>query len=143
MAENEMTDTFEFRRQARGPGNYLALGVCMGLIYLGWAQGWPLIAFLLCGPFLSFVLVRLILNEAEGFRLMASGIEFYRQSERRLIAWRDLADVTLRGDGDGGAECLLHLKGGETETLPATSGFSPERLGQEFRARGIAVQRHQ
>ena len=136
-----MTDTFEFRRQARGPANYLALGASMALIYAGWAQGWPLMAVILCGPFLAFILVRLVLNEAEGFRLLASGVELYDQSHDRLINWRDLAAVTLRGDGNGGAQCLLHLSGGETETLPATAGFSPERLGQEFRVRGVQVWR--
>ena len=137
-----MTDTFEFHRQARGPGNYLALGVAMGLIYIGWAQGWPLMAVLLCGPYFAYVLVRLILNEAEGFRLLPGGIEFYRPTDSRMVVWRDLAAVTLRGDGDGGAECLLHLKGGVTETLPATAGFSPERLRQEFRSRGVNVRHH-
>ncbi len=138
-----ISDTFEYRRQARGPGSYLALGLAMGLIFTGWSQGWPFSAMILCGPFLALILVRLILNEAEGFRLTAHALEFYGSSEDRAIAWRDLNAVTLSGDGSGGAHCLLHLAGGSTDVLPATSSFSPERLGQEFRDRGVPVRRAQ
>ena len=136
-----MTDTFEFRRQARGPGNYLALGVTMATLYLGWSQGWSLLAMFLCGPFLALVLVRLVLNEAEGFRLTQDGVEYYSHDSDRMIAWRSLSSVTVTGDGAGGAECVLHLRDASTDVLPATTGFSPERLGQEFRARGVIVRR--
>ena len=138
-----ITDTFEYRRQARGPGNYLALGVAMAMVYAGWSQGWSLMAVFLCGPFLALILVRLVLNQAEGFRLTPKGVEFYNDDRHRAIAWREVATVTMTGDGMGGAHCVLHLRNGATDTLPATNGFSPERLGQEFRARGVPVRRAQ
>ena len=136
-----ITETFEFRRQARGPGNYLALGVAMAMVYSGWTQGWSLMAVFLCGPFLALILVRLVLNEAEGFRLTAQGVEFYSDHRHRNLAWRDITNVTMAGDGMGGAHCLMHLRNGATDTLPATHGFSPERLGHEFRTRGVPVRR--
>lgn len=136
-----ITDIFEYRRQARAPRNYFALGLVGGLLYLGWAQGWGLVASLLCGPFLAMVLVRLVANQAEGFRMTADTIDYYGDCADGTVDWNDLQAVTLSGDGAGGARCLLHLDGGRTEQLPATSAFAPERLAQEFRLRGIPVWR--
>lgn len=134
-------DIFEFRRQARGPGNYLALGVVMTVMFLGRAQGWGLWAALLCGPFLAMVLVRLILNAAIGFRLGPEGLLWYQGATARSVGWADLDAVTITGDGAGGADCILHLAGGETDRLPGASAFAPERLTQEFRLRGVPVWR--
>lgn len=136
-----ISETFEFHRQARRPGNYFGLGVAMAMAYAGWSQGWALMAIVLCGPFLALVLVRLVLNAAEGFRLTANGVELYSEDRHRNIAWRDIANVTIGGDGKGGARCVIHLRDDSADDLPATGGFSPERLGQEFRARGVPVWR--
>lgn len=134
-------ELFEFRRQARGPQNYLALALVMTVSYLGWAQGWGLMAFLLCGPFLAMVLVRLVENEAEGFRMTQDAIEFYGADCDGAVSWFDLSGVTISGDGTGGARCELHHVGGDTWVMPATAAFSPERLSEEFRLRGIPVWR--
>lgn len=138
-----IAETFEFHRQARRPGNYFGLGVAMAMVYAGWSQGWSLMAVVLCGPFLALILVRLVLNAAEGFRLTPNGVELYSEDRHRNIAWRDIANVTIAGDGTGGARCVIHLRNDTADNLPATNGFSPERLGQEFRARGVPVRRVQ
>lgn len=134
-------EIFEFRRQARGPRNYMALGVVLTVIFLGCTQGWGLWAALLCGPFLAIVLVRLTLNEAQGFRLSDKGIDWCDGIVGRSLDWNEVNAVTIGGDGSGGADCRLHVDGGETVPLPASSAFSPERLALEFRQRGIPVWR--
>lgn len=134
-------EIFEYRRQARAPRNYFALGLVGFLLYVGWSQGWGLVAGLLCGPALALVLVRLVLNQAEGFRMTEEALDFYGDRIDGTIDWLDLQAVTLSGDGSGGARCLLHLDGGRTELLPATGAFAPERLAQEFRRRGVPVWR--
>ncbi len=137
-----MTDeTFEYRNQARGPKNYVALGLVLALLYSGWVQGWGVMAVFLCGPFLALILVRLIENEAEGFRLTEKGMDYFAPGQEGEIDWHSLRGVTIGGDGAGGALCDLHLEGGETARLPATAAFAPERLAQEFRLRGIPVWR--
>lgn len=134
-------DIFEYRRQARAPRTYLALGLVGTLMYFGWSQGWGLVAGFLCGPFLAMVLVRLVLNEAEGFRMTENTLDYYGEAVEGTVDWHELQAVTLTGDGTGGARCLLHLDGGRVEQLPATSAFAPERLAQEFRLRGVPVWR--
>jgi hypothetical protein len=130
-----MVEIFEYRRQARGPKNYLALWSVMAMLYVGWAQGWFLVAVLLCGPFLAMILVRLVLNEAAGFRLGPNGIDYFDGAEDGSVTWRDLRAVTLCGDGTGGATCLMQLTNGDSINLPATGDFAPERLATEFKAR--------
>ncbi len=134
-------DVFEYRRQARSADNYLALGLVFVLFYLGLHQGWGLVAGLLLSPFLAFVLVRLVLNDSAGFRLGGDGLTWHAHGRERRLPWHDLNAVTIGGDGAGGADCLLHLRGGETAHLPATGAFAPERLAQEFRLRGVPVWR--
>ncbi len=134
-------EIFEYRRQARGPRNYFALGLATSVLYLAWSQGWGLIAVLLCGPFLGLVTARLIENEAEGFRMTPSGLDYYDADGEGELDWHQLSGVTLTGDGAGGARCLLHLPGGQSVTMPATEAFAPERLAQEFRLRGVPVWR--
>lgn len=134
-------EIFEFRRQARGPGNYLALGTVMVVLFLGWSQGWGIWAAILCGPFLAMVLVRLILNEARGFRMTDDGLDWYVGLQGRSVPWADLNAVTIAGDGAGGADCLLHIDGGETAHLPEAAAFAPERLAHEFRQRGVPIWR--
>jgi hypothetical protein len=134
-------DIFEYRTQARSPRTYLALGLCLEVLYLGWKQDWGLVATLLTGPFLAIFLVRLVINRAEGFRMNGDGLDYYGDLAEGAVDWLDLRAVTIGGDGAGGARCLLHLVDGGTETLPATNAFSPERLAQEFRLRGVPVWR--
>ena len=137
----QYNDIFEYRAQVRGPRTYMALWLGLEVLYIGWKQGWGLIATLLCGPFLAITLVRLVLNPAEGFRMDDDGLDFYSDAAEGAIDWLDLRAVTIGGDGAGGACCHLHLVDGDTETLPATNAFSPERLAQEFRLRGVPVWR--
>lgn len=134
-------EIFEYRNQARGPRNYIALGLILTVIYSAWQQGWGLMAVFLCGPVLGFVLVRLIENEAAGFRMTETGLDYYAPGVGAEINWHGLRGVTIAGDGAGGAICDLHLDDGETSRLPATAAFAPERLAQEFRLRGIPVWR--
>lgn len=135
------TEIFEYRRQARGPKNYLALALVLGVIYAAQLQGWGFVGVLLCGPFLAWVLVRLIENDAEGFRMTESELTYYGAEASGEVEWHLLRGVTIGGDGAGGASCELHLGAGENETLPATAAFAPERLAQEFRLRGVPVWR--
>ncbi|HQY45260.1 MAG TPA: hypothetical protein PK450_13890 [Paracoccaceae bacterium] len=135
------SEIFEYRNQARGPRNYIALGLILAVIYSAWQQGWGLMAVFLCGPILGFVLVRLIENEAAGFRMTETGLDYYAPGVGAEINWHSLRGVTIAGDGAGGAICDLHLDDGETRRLPATAAFAPERLAQEFRLRGIPVWR--
>lgn len=137
----QYNDIFEYRAQTRGPRTYMALWLGLEVLYVGWKQGWGLVATLLCGPFLAYTLVRLVLNSAEGFRMDDNGLNFYSDAVEGAIDWLDLRAVTIGGDGQGGARCELHLVDGATETLPATRAFSPERLAQEFRMRGVPVWR--
>ncbi len=135
------TEIFEYRKQARGPKNYLALALVLGVMYAAHLQGWGFVGTLLCGPFLAWVLVRLIENDAEGFRMNEAGLNYYGASVAGEVEWHQLRGVTIGGDGAGGALCHLHLGAGETESLPATAAFAPERLAQEFRLRGVPVWR--
>ncbi|MGB3146343.1 MAG: hypothetical protein WBA91_01140 [Paracoccaceae bacterium] len=134
-------EIFEYRRQARGPMNYFALALVIAITNLAWQQGWAFMAILLCGPFLAMILVRLIENDAEGFRMNEDGLYCYAGSHDESFDWYDLQGVTISGDGAGGAVCILHLAMGETMRMPATSAFSPERLAEEFRLRGLPVWR--
>ncbi|MFZ1660364.1 MAG: hypothetical protein WAT77_00280 [Paracoccaceae bacterium] len=138
-----VSDIFEYRRQERGPKNYIALGLAGAVLYFGWAQGWSLVAVLLCGPFLGYILARLVMNDAEGFRLTETSLEYYRLTDEQSLDWHEINGVTITGDGLGGAACLIHCADGRSESLPATAQFSPERLSQEFRLRGIPVWRTQ
>ncbi|MGC1486714.1 MAG: hypothetical protein WA784_02885 [Albidovulum sp.] len=135
------TETFEYRRQARGPKNYIALWITMLVLYFASAQGWGFMAAILCGPFLGMIIVRLVLNEAEGFRLNERGVEYYSLAGTYRIKWRDLRAVVISGDGLGGAKCLLHTTNGASVALPATDAFSPDRLGQEFKTRNVPIWR--
>lgn len=134
-------ETFEYRNQARGPRNYVALGLILAVLYAASQQGWGLMAVFLCGPMLGFVLVRLIENEAEGFRMTETALDYYAPGIEGEVIWHSLRGVTLAGDGLGGTICDLHLDDGEVTRLPATHAFAPERLAQEFRLRGIPVWR--
>lgn len=134
-------EIFEYRRQARGPRNYMALAIVMALLYLSWAQGWGLVSVFLCGPALGFLIARLIENAAEGFRMTEAGLDFYDAVQEGEVDWFDLTGVTIVGDGAGGSQCLLHLHRGATLTMPATGAFAPERLAEEFRRRGVPVWR--
>lgn len=134
-------EIFEYRNQARGPRNYIALGLVLAVLYAAWQQGWGLMAVFLCGPILGFVLVRLIENEAEGFRMTETALDYYAPGIEGEVVWHSLRGVTLVGDGMGGAVCDLQLSDGEAVRLPATAAFAPERLAQEFRLRGIPVWR--
>ena len=138
-----VSDIFEYRRQERGPKNYIALGIAGAVLYFGWVQGWPLVAVLLCGPFLGFILARLVMNEAEGFRLTETSLEYYHLTDEQTLDWHEINGDTIAGDSLGGATCLIHCADGRTERLPATAQFSPERLTQEFRLRGVPVWRTQ
>lgn len=135
------SEIFEYRNQARGPRNYIALGLVLTVLYAGWQQGWGLMAVFLCGPILGFILVRLIENEAEGFRMTESGLDYYATGIEGEVNWHTVRGVSISGDGAGGAICDLHLSDGEITRMPATSAFAPERLAQEFRLRGIPVWR--
>ncbi len=134
-------EIFEYRNQARGPRGYLALAVIMAVLYAGWSQGWGLVGVLLCGPALGFVLSRLIQNQAQGFCLSVGGIDYHDGALEASVAWADLTGVTITGDGAGGCQCHLHLQRGRTVLMPATQAFSPDRLTQEFRLRGVPVWR--
>jgi len=136
-------EIFEYRQQARGPRNYVALGLVMALIYVGWAQGWGLIAILLSGPILALILVRLVVNDAAGFRLTGTALDFYDGTAFQSLDWNEVEGVTVTGDGGGGSVCVIRTAEGQTHLLPATAPFSPERLTQEFRERGIPVWRPQ
>lgn len=136
-------EIFEYRNQARGPRNYIALGLVLAVLYAAWQQGWGLMAVFLCGPILGFVLVRLIENEAEGFRMTETALDYYAPGIEGEVVWHSLRGVTIVGDGTGGAVCDLQLRDGEVVRLPATAAFAPERLAQEFRLRGIPVWRSQ
>lgn len=133
------TEIFEYRKQARGPKNYLALALVLGVTYAAHLQGWGFAGILLCGPFFAWVLVRLIENDAEGFRMSEAGLDYYGGNISGEVEWHRLRGVTIGGDGAGGSLCQLHLGAGESETLPATAAFAPERLAQEFRLRGVPV----
>jgi hypothetical protein len=135
------TEIFEYRNQARGPRNYIALGLVLAVIYAGHQQGWGLMAVFLCGPILGFLLVRLIENDAEGFRMTESGLDYYAPGCVGEVDWHTLRGVTVAGDGAGGAICDLHTDDGTSVRLPATAAFAPERLAQEFRLRGVPVWR--
>ncbi|MCX8507452.1 MAG: hypothetical protein ORN49_01000, partial [Rhodobacteraceae bacterium] len=103
------TEIFEYRRQARGPKNYLALALVMGVIYASSLQGCGVVGVLLSGPFLAWVLVRLVENDAEGFRMTENRLDYYGAGLSAEVAWHDLRGVTLSGDGAGGTICELHL----------------------------------
>jgi hypothetical protein len=134
-------EIFEYRNQARGPRGYLALAVIMAVLYAGWSQGWGLVGVLLCGPALGWILSRLIQNDAQGFRMTAGGLDYHNGPLEGEVGWPDLAGVTITGDGAGGCQCHLHLHRGRTVLMPATQAFSPDRLTQEFRKRGVPVWR--
>lgn len=134
-------EIFEYYRQARGPRNYLLLGLSLAIIYIAARQGWGLAGTLLCGPFLGMVLVRLIANDAAGFRMSPAGLAWFDGTADGEIGWNRVRAVAVAGDGAGGALCDLHLANGFSMRLPATAAFAPERLAQEFRARGISVWR--
>lgn len=137
------TEILEYRNQARGPRNYIALGLVTAVISIGQQQGWGLMAVFLCGPMLGYLLVRLIENEAEGFRMSEAGLTYYAPGLEGEVDWNLLRAVTVIGDGAGGALCDLHLDDGGITRLPATAAFAPERLAQEFRLRGVPVWRTQ
>lgn len=135
------SDILDVRRQARRPRNYLILWIAGAVLYAGWLQGWPTLAALLCGPSLVLILVRLIVNEAEGFRLTAGGIEFYDAHAARTAGWDEVRWVTISDDGRGRARCALCLAGGGEADLPAVSAFAPDRLAEEFEKRGVMVRK--
>jgi hypothetical protein len=135
------SEIFEYRNQARGPRNYIALGLVLAVIYAGVEQGWGLMAVFLCGPILGFLMVHLIENEAKGFRMTEGGLDYYAPGTEGEVDWHALQGVTIAGDGAGGAVCDLHMTDGTVTRLPATEAFAPERLAQEFRQRGIPVWR--
>ncbi len=135
------SEIFEYRNQARGPRNYITLGLVLAVLYAAYQQGWGLMAVFLCGPILGFVLARLIENAAEGFRMTETALDYYAPGVEGAVNWHSLRGVTIAGDGTGGAICDLQLSDGEIIRLPATAAFAPERLAQEFRLRGVPVWR--
>jgi hypothetical protein len=134
-------DIFEIRRQARGPRNYLLLWLAISVLYAGWQQGWPLMAGLLCGPCLAMVLVRLAVNEAEGFRMTAEGIDVWDARSTRSADWASVRWVMVSADAAGRARCVVRLADGGEPALPAASALGPDRLAEEFQKRGVTVRR--
>ena len=112
------TEIFEYRKQARGPKNYLALALVLGVTYAAHLQGWGFAGILLCGPFFAWVLVRLIENDAEGFRMSEAGLDYYGGNISGEVEWHRLRGVTIGGDGAGGSLCQLHLGAGKAKPCP-------------------------
>lgn len=134
-----MPEIFEYRRQARGPYNYLCLGLSMTTMYMGHIQGWGVAAILLSMPLLVLVVERLIRNPAEGFRLDDEGLHFYDETRSGDVDRAELLGVTVSETGRRKTLCLLHLSRHRTIVLPATGAFRADRLSEVFRMHGVPI----
>ncbi|PKP75053.1 MAG: hypothetical protein CVT84_05055 [Alphaproteobacteria bacterium HGW-Alphaproteobacteria-6] len=132
-------EPFEYRRQARNPRTYMALGVAMSVVWLAFALDLRLSVRGLALIYLALVLWRLGANPRTGFRLDRRSLRWFGPRGRRIIALGDLASVTVGLGDKGGTVCFLNLADGRTEPLPGAEAYEVARLRQEFGARGVPV----
>lgn len=132
-------EPFEYRRQARNPGTYMALGVAMAVVWLAFALDLRLSVRGLALIYLALVLWRLGANPRRGFRLSGRTLGWFGPRGREVIALSNLAGVTIGLTEKGATVCFLNLTDGRTLPLPGAEAYGVARLRQEFGARGIAV----
>ncbi|MBC7144974.1 MAG: hypothetical protein H5U24_06160 [Thioclava marina] len=131
---------FEYRKQARRAGGYLALGLGMGLLYFAaqiGAQNW---IHALIWTFLLITLWRLLRNRSGALRITQARMEVFRNG-RQLGSFplRQIAAAQIRKRRFGGLECLIFLSDGRHAYLPPEAIPSAERLSAELSARGVEV----
>lgn len=132
-------EPFEYRRQARNPRTYMALGVAMSVVWLAFALHLRLSVQGLALIYLSLVLWRLGTNPRRGFRLNGRTLGWFGPRGREVVALGDLASVTIGLTEKGATVCFLNLADGRTLPLPGAEAYDVARLRQEFGARGVPV----
>lgn len=134
-----LTDSFEYRDQARSPATYFALGAAMAAAYLTQKAGLPELHQVLSVLFIGIVLWRIVVNPICGFRLSAQGLDCFEGRFRRSVRLRDIDSVTIYEAADEGTRCILNLRVGDRMALPGAEHFGVRRLTAEFGRLGVPV----
>jgi hypothetical protein len=133
-----MSDSFEYRAQARNPVGYLAFGLGFALVVSDWSLHRSMTTW---APTILCVLalfVRLSINPRSGFRVDARMIEVFGPGFHRMIPLANVESVRI-SQGVKGLCCDLSLASGEGLTIPSLVRICPTALADAFRVRGIAV----
>lgn len=134
-----LSETFEYRDQARTPATYLALGAAMASAYLVHNLSLPHLHQLLAVLFVGVVLWRIADNPIRGFRLSQDGLDFFEGHHRRQVALGDIASVTVYEARGEGTRCILNLRSGDRLSLPGAHRFGTRRLVAEFGGLGLPI----
>jgi hypothetical protein len=133
-----MSDSFEYRAQARNPVSYLAFGLGFAVVVTNWALRLSVLSWtfsLLC---LLALLVRLFLNPRSGFRLDDRTIEVFAPGRHRIIPLSATESVRI-SQAETGLSCDLSLTSGEGVPLPSQLRIRPDDLAGQFRTCGVLV----
>ncbi|MGB7321245.1 MAG: hypothetical protein WBC95_07520 [Albidovulum sp.] len=130
---------YGFRRQARRPGMYLALGIGMIAIYLSITLKMDTLVIVLAGLYLALVLRRLVMNPARGFQLRQNAIEWVSGVRTYAVPLSDLDGVSIGQGAHGQTLCVLRLRNGESTSLPGVEKIDPKALMHQFGVRGIPI----
>jgi hypothetical protein len=133
-----MSDSFEYRAQARNPVGYLAFGLGFALAVSDWALHFSTATWALTALYVLAMFVRLSLNPRTGFRVDARMIEVFGPGFHRMIPLANVESVRI-SQGGRGISCDLFLSCGEELSVPSQMRIGPTALANAFRARGIVV----
>lgn len=134
-----LVNGFGFRRQARRPGMYFALGIGMIAIYVSITLDMDNVVIVLAALYLALVIRRLALNPARGFRLGRTAVDWVNGRRKECVIYDDIEGVSIGRDIKGQTVCVLRLRNGDKAALPGAEDFEPAQLIHEFGLRGVPV----
>jgi hypothetical protein len=134
-----MGKNYTYSESSRRPITYLALGVSLAMLALGYGYGAP---WFFLAP-VAFVVVMsaamIIINRQSGMELIGSEVRFYSGNWAETIAVADIIDMQVTRWSDGAPSATLSLKTGKKFSIPGYCVGSVKALEAALAARGIAT----
>ncbi len=133
-----MSDSFEYRAQARNPVGYLAFAIGLAVVFGGrWLEISTATSVLGIIVVLTLT-IRLSLNPRSGFRIDTRMVEVFGPGFHRMIPLAKVESVRI-SQGYKGLCCDFSLSNGEAISVPPPIRIGPAALSDALRLRGIAV----